>query len=111
MEIESTLSSTPPAVSVSRPRVTPLLDWLIAGYVLVVIYGSLVPFNFRADLSASRKRVPGVLRTWPLGDTRAGRRDFAVNIAFYAPLGILVAWRLVLHNRRSKLGAALFASS
>ena len=111
MEIESTLSSTPPAVSVSRPRVTPLLDWLIAGYVLVVIYGSLVPFNFRADLSAARKRVPGVLRTWPLGDTRAGRRDFAVNIAFYAPLGILVAWRLVLHNRRSKLGAALFASS
>ena len=94
------------------------MNWMVGLFVLVVAYGSLAPFDFRADLPGARGRLSDALDQWTLGEGAGGRekpglgigrREFVLNIVFYAPLGMLVAWQRRSRGRRS-IHVTMFAA-
>ena len=57
---------------------------IAAAVILVIVYGSLYPFRFSANL-VPRGPLRALLDTWR-GPT--GRADFAANVLLYLPLGL-----------------------
>ena len=86
-----------------------VLDTLIIACVLLVAYGSLVPFDMSGDNGAIARNFEHILDTWPVGDEPYGRRDLAANVLFYAPLGLLVAGRWMSRRRSGRLMPVLAA--
>ena len=84
---------TPSATLTSSPSILPW--WLI--YVVFVIYGSLVPLDFKAiplDLAVAR------FLDIPMRDIgAAGRADWIANGVLYLPVGLLTALGLLAHRR------------
>ncbi|HEY4368384.1 MAG TPA: VanZ family protein [Steroidobacteraceae bacterium] len=78
-------------MSPARPRT--LIHWLLLAVVALIVYGSLYPFNFRADAVQG-----GLLQAVrELSWARAGRGDRISNVLLYLPLGFcLFLW---LENR------------
>jgi VanZ family protein len=57
---------------------------ITAAVVVVIVYGSLYPFRFSANLDP-RGPVRALLDTW---HATTGRADFAANVLLYFPLGL-----------------------
>ena len=74
-------------MSPSRPRI--LIPWLLLAVVALIVYGSLYPFDFRAD--AVKGGLLQAVRE--LSWARAGRGDRISNVLLYLPLGFcLFLW-------------------
>jgi VanZ family protein len=82
------------------------LAWT-ALYLAFVIYGSLIPFRFRALPFADAWRQFLDIPFLTLG--LAHRADWVANILLYVPLGVLLAALLSLRLRPSLAAAAAFA--
>lgn len=88
-----------------------LVDVLLLVYVIAVLYGSLMPFDMRADCGAVSARLHRAARFWPFGPVPVSGRDVASNVLLYSPLGFLIAGRFGLrHGRRSVLTLAALAA-
>ena len=96
----------------AEPTSTPrLADVCILTYILLIVYGSLMPFDFRADWTAASRHLHDAFAYWPIGPRHAGRRDVFVNVVFYMPLGLLVAGRCIAAGRSRRFRAALAAAA
>lgn len=85
--------------------IDPKFSLIAAAVFLVIIYGSLYPFHFRANAD-SKGPAQSLLATW---HDPPGRGDFAANILLYFPLGLFliqVARRAPLAVR---MAVAIFA--
>ena len=82
-----------------------LVDGLLAVWVLVLLYGSLVPFDLQGTGEATLRRLDRAASYWPFGRAAVSRRDLASNVLFYVPFGFLVAGRFLL--RRTEGGSAV----
>ncbi len=70
-------------------RAAGVAPWLLLAVVALIVYGSLYPFNFKAD--AVQGGVLAALRQ--LSWARAGRGDRVSNVLLYLPLGFcLYLW-------------------
>ncbi|MCD6365474.1 MAG: VanZ family protein [Planctomycetes bacterium] len=87
-----------------------VLTILCVVYVVLVIYGSLMPFDLRADWPRAMRRLDYARRVWPMGPIRARRADWVRNIALYFPLGLLLAGRGSLRPRSKRLWALACAT-
>ena len=89
-----------------------LLSLLCLGYVLFVFYGSLVPFDLRADWAQVPEAARQAWSAWPFGSShRTSIPDLVSNVALYVPLGVLVGARRTLRRRDSRLLALGTAAS
>jgi VanZ family protein len=84
---------------VSRPR-SNLFLWLLAGVLLLIVYGSLYPFDFKPD--AVEGGVLQALRE--LSWQRAGRGDRISNVLLYLPFGFCLFLGLATRLRRRVAG-------
>jgi VanZ family protein len=78
-------------------------------YLGLVLYGSLTPFDLRADARMVEAHFRRAWVFWPIGPVHANREDIPENIALYAPFGLLLAMRLRLAGVRRCL--ALLAAA
>ena len=76
-------------------------------YIAVILYGTLLPFDLSADADAAIGRLDRELAVWYDGFYN-NPRDILLNIAFFLPLGVLVAVR---HTGKSRLAAVLAAGA
>jgi glycopeptide antibiotics resistance protein len=74
-------------------------------YIAVIFYGTLLPFDMTADVDAAIGRLERELTVWYDGFFN-NRRDILLNVAFFIPLGILVA---VGYTGKSRWAAVLVA--
>jgi len=74
-------------------------------YTAVIFYGALVPFNLSTDVDMAVGRLERELAVWYDGFYN-NRRDILLNLAFFLPLGILVAIRHTGKSRRAGILAA-----
>ncbi len=82
-----------------KPR---LLSILCVTYILLILYASIMPFDFSADPEDVTGHYRRAWQFWPFGsEVRAGGTDLMINFALYVPLGFLVAAR-----GRGRRGAA-----
>jgi len=84
------------------------LSLLSVVYVLFVLYGSLSPFDLRADPSLAADNFRRAFSMWPCGPAHASRADILANLALYVPLGALAALYVAL--RRGRRGLVLLAA-
>ncbi len=66
--------------------IDPNFSLIAAAIFLIIVYGSLYPFHFRANPD-SRGPAQSLLATWR---DPPGRGDFAANILLYFPLGLFL---------------------
>ncbi len=86
--------------------------WLT--YLLLLLYGSLMPPDFHADWPIVQQKYQGAFDFWPFGPHHASRSDMVSNFALYVPLGFLTAarWRVTdvdSGKARTATGARLAA--
>ncbi len=61
-------------------------------YALLVLYGSLMPFDFTHSPAQAAGAYRSAWRTWPLATDRPpSRSDLLANLLLYVPLGALLA--------------------
>lgn len=85
-------------------RTRTLIPWLLLAVTALIVYGSLYPFNFKADAIDG-----GVLQALSkLSWARAGRSDRIANVLLYLPLGFCAF--LWIYPRFNKLAALLLAT-
>lgn len=87
-------------------------------YGLLVLYGSLMPFDLVNSSQTAWKNLCHAIDDWPVGPFAAvGKPDLISNILLYVPLGVLVSTRLSLggkseprrRGRKRSFSAALLA--
>lgn len=85
------------------PRTRSLIPWLLGAVIALIAYGSLYPFNFKADAIEG-----GVFQALEkLSWARAGRGDRIANVLLYLPFGFcLYLWLDTYLRRRVSLLAA-----
>ena len=85
------------------PRTRSLIPWLLCAVIALIAYGSLYPFNFKADAIEG-----GILQALEkLSWARAGRGDRIANVLLYLPFGFcLYLWLDTRLRRRVSLLAA-----
>ncbi len=89
-----------------------LLTALCVVYVLLLLYGSLMPFDFTAGPEAVAKRLDRAWQCWPfVPDARISGSDALSNLLLYVPLGGLIATRLRLRRNRSILCALILPTA
>jgi hypothetical protein len=66
------------------PDKEPKFALIVAGVIVVIIYGSLFPFQFHNN-SASGGPVRALIQTWR---TPTGRGDVLANMLLYFPFGL-----------------------
>ena len=79
------------------------LLWLLVLVVLLILYGSLYPWEFEPLRDTSPFTV--LLHSWDLELNRFILRDIAVNVTLYLPLGFI--GYLVLRRPRRRIGPIL----
>jgi VanZ family protein len=85
-------------------RTRSLIPWLLLAVTALIIYGSLYPFNFKADAVDG-----GLLQALSkLSWARAGRSDRIANVLLYLPLGFCAF--LWVYPRFNKLAAVFLAT-
>jgi len=89
-----------------KPR---LLACLCVLYVFLVLYGSLMPFDFVNDDATVRRNFHAAFLYWPLGQQHASRTDALANVMLYVPMGLLIATRLAGRRGRRRVSAVLAA--
>jgi glycopeptide antibiotics resistance protein len=77
-------------------------------YVLLLIYGALMPFDLNADWDGIAARFENACHSWPFGDTLLGQKRTFVDGVFFIPLGFLLAthWTLERNSSRAMAFAA-----
>ena len=81
-----------------------LIPWLLLAVIALIVYGSLYPFNFKADANDG-----GLLQALSkLTSARAGRSDRIANVLLYLPLGFCAF--LWVYPRFNKLAAVFLAT-
>jgi glycopeptide antibiotics resistance protein len=77
-------------------RTRSLIPWLLCAVVALIAYGSLYPFNFKADAIEG-----GIFQALEkLSWARAGRGDRIANVLLYLPFGFCLYLWLDMHLRR-----------
>jgi len=94
----------------ARGRGLRAIDGLLIVYVLLVLYGSLLPFDMGGDWERASRRLDRAMSGWPVGDSGVSHRDLLRNGMLYMPLGLLVAGRWLAKGRRSWAGPLLAAT-
>jgi VanZ family protein len=87
--------------------------WLGAAAILcelLILYGSLMPFDFSADMAAARQNLDRAWQFWPLGTLAYGRRELLVNVVLYVPLGLLFAAYWAVGRNSSRISAVVKAT-
>ncbi|MDD2559001.1 MAG: VanZ family protein, partial [Desulfuromonas sp.] len=75
----------------SYNRDTSALVWLTLGYFLLLVYASLMPYDFSTKIDAPWV-LRRALRAWPVNPyARVSGSDVFSNLLLYIPLGALVA--------------------
>ncbi|HTE40830.1 MAG TPA: VanZ family protein [Steroidobacteraceae bacterium] len=69
----------------NRHRSHPLVAWLCAGAVALIVYGTLYPFDFAPGPTPTLWQALSEL-SW----ARAGRGDRIINVLLYVPLGFCI---------------------
>lgn len=77
-------------------RTRSLIPWLLAAVVALIAYGSLYPFNFKADAIEGGLFEALEKLSW----ARAGRGDRIANVLLYLPFGFCLYLWLDTHLRR-----------
>lgn len=78
------------------------LSVLCVVYGVLLLYASLMPFDFTGDPGMHRAHMARVWTFKPFGLQRCSRSDLISNVAVYAPLGLLIAARLALAGGRCR---------
>ena len=86
-----------------------MIDGLLIAYVVLLVYGGLVPFDLTADGDTASANLSRAVRYWPVGDLGVDRRDVLLNFLLYVPIGLLVAGRWIVRPRGRRLVAVLAA--
>jgi len=94
----------------ARGRGLRAIDGFLIVYVLLILYGSLLPFDMGGDWRMASRRLDRAMSRWPLGDSRVSHRDLLRNGLLYMPLGLLVAGRWLAKGKRSWAGPLLAAT-
>ncbi|ACN15108.1 putative VanZ-like membrane protein [Desulforapulum autotrophicum HRM2] len=77
-----------------------LLSTVGLSYAVLLVYASLMPFDFSFDAEKFTTYLGSFLNHWPLNpDARISGSDIVSNLALYVPLGWIIAVRLRLDNR------------
>lgn len=71
-------------------------------YLLLLLYSSLMPFDFHGGREHVRQRYRKAISAWPVGTGRLNRGDAISNVALYVPLGAMLAARVALAGRRKR---------
>jgi len=86
------------------------LTILCVAYVALVVYASLMPFDFSPDLGQAAERYQRAWRFWPFGRRlHTSRADLAANFAVYVPMGLLIATRIAA-RRGARRGRAFIGA-
>ena len=95
------------------PRMNPrLLGVLSLAYVLLLLYASLMPFDFSADRALVSEHVERAWKVWPFGrQFRTSGTDVLSNLVLYVPLGALFATRRASGGVLRALAAAVVATA
>jgi VanZ family protein len=78
-----------------RHRVQPIARWLVLATVLLILYGSLFPFQFAA---LGERALPALLEN--LRFQRTSRGDLVANLLLYMPFGLCLVLAWPAHWRR-----------
>jgi VanZ family protein len=78
-----------------RHRVQPIARWLVLATVLLILYGSLFPFQFAA---LGERGLPALLES--LHFQRTSRGDLVANLLLYMPFGLCLVLAWPAHWRR-----------
>ena len=81
--------------------------WVI--FAMLIIYGSLMPFDLHFDKSSIVENIRHSTEFWPIGPVRSGKADLVSNVILYVPLGFLVALAARV-NRKSSTMTAIAAA-
>ncbi len=87
--------------------------WLGAASILcelLILYGSLMPFDFAADMDVVWQNFGRAWHYWPFGDIPYGRRELLINVVLYVPLGLVFAAYWAVGRNSSRLSAVVKAT-
>jgi VanZ family protein len=91
---------------------TKLLSFFCVAYVILVLYGSLMPFEFTNDSQAVSLGLSQAFMYWPVSsELHTSLTDVAANILLYIPMGLLVSTRLAIGRRVGPVVMILLALS
>ncbi len=89
---------------------TRLLSFFCVAYVLLVLYGSLMPFEFTNDAQTVRLNLSQAFMYWPLSDKlHTPLADVLANILLYIPMGFLISTRLAVRRGGGTIAGVLIA--
>lgn len=86
-----------------------LLALLTLGYFILLVYASLMPYDFRTDIDI-KWHINKALHAWPVNPyARVSGSDILSNLILYIPLGALLATYISVkkHARWKTFGATL----
>ena len=105
------VDTSPSAREVTEGHGTPDRDpnfaLIVAGVIVIIIYGSLFPFQFHHN-SGSSGPLRALIDTWR---TPTGRGDLIANLLLYFPLGLFAVQSLRRMPTATRLLAVVFAGS
>lgn len=87
-----------------------ILNVLTVGYLLLLIYASLIPYDFTTNIDL-HWQINQALHSWPVNPyARVSGSDILSNLILYIPLGALLATHFSLKQKTKRISftAALF---
>ena len=77
-------------------------------YALLIIYSSLMPYDFTLSRREAYDKFSNGMQFWPIGDRHTSKTDLISNVLAYMPVGFLVvtAWSMGAARKRA-VGVAL----
>lgn len=89
--------------------------FLCIAYALLILYGSLVPFDFTFEWDLVSDQIAREWKALVAGRAAIGKRDLVSNVFLHIPFGLLVAMRLTAYRRfpwaMSLIGAGAVSAS
>ncbi len=95
-------------MSMPEARDRRILIFLCGIYALLILYSSLLPYDFQWGQENASGRLDSALDYWPVGTIQPSRTDMISNVLAYLPLGFLAVTAGALGGRR-RPGIAMLA--
>lgn len=87
-----------------------LLTILCLLYVVLVLYGSMMPFDLANDAQTAADNRHDFWRYWPVSnDLPVSKSDMIANFILYLPLGAMIVTACIVRRGRSRVGSLVLA--
>ena len=88
-----------------------LLSFFLAAVAALLIYSSLMPYDFQWHGYLAKHNLDRALSSWPLGDEPVSKLDLLSNVLAYMPLGLLAGLAWLAAPGRRAFGAVCVAGT